>query len=972
MKYKIVYNFFLDEVLQLYLPESVLCCYSDDKLGLYYKKATSTTMDGLSSVSYLETPHEQAMTICAELSEPNLSRKFKPKGKRKFDFKSISEDREIKKHCENLVSKRIDILMRLCQENNYPITIGLGRKDEGKDFSYQIQPWTSEPILMFEKGAEGVTYSLALEREGVVFYPSELSVKVLSNKPGWIAMGKKLYKLNQLNGNKLKPFLNRSSINIPSRSVRTYFEKVVMDLVPLFKVVSKGFDIIKKNKLVRTKLRLAENLFTRDLELRLWFVYETHNFVHGNLQTSKTMIDFGDGDDIVITMQQRNDSAESELVEQLTTLGLQVTDSGSFSTGRGGDTVVSWLRTHRAALQTDCGIDMTDIQYGDKRIDLNVPDIQVNCLAENDWFDVQGIVRLGKIDIPFKDLMQNIRDENPYYKLEDGSFFIIPQEWMTKYASLAKFGQENNGRFRLSKNYLGIVEELDGGAAQNPTGPNSVEIEDVETTYRPSDRLNATLRPYQLNGVKWLRKLRHNGLGACLADDMGLGKTLQVIAALLAAKEELDEEQVEETDSGQMSMFGSIESRSASLNALVVVPASLVFNWKEEIAKFAPDLITTAYVGAQRKSSGVILESFDVILTTYQTALRDKEILSKISWRYIVLDESQYIKNINSKVFKALSELTAESKISLSGTPIENSLSDLWSQMEFINPEILGSFEFFKTNFKVPIEKDRDEASIAELKKIVDPFLLRRTKYEVAPDLPAKFEQSLYVEMTDEQKSLFEERKSAARNLILNLDESDREYHIHVFKEILMLRQISNHPALYDENYNHGSGKMELVLNKLKELVLSDKKILVFSSFTSLLDLVAAELESENIPYLTLTGSHTQKQREKSVKQFQNNDEKKVFLISIKAGGAGLNLTAAEYVFILDPWWNPFIEEQAIARAHRIGQTQQVHVIKFISKNSIEEKIQKLQNNKRLLNEDILSGPVSSIRSKKELLDILD
>ena len=292
--------------------------------------------------------------------------------------------------------------------------------------------------------------------------------------------------------------------------------------------------------------------------------------------------------------------------------------------------------------------------------------------------------------------------------------------------------------------------------------------------------------------------------------------------------------------------------------------------------------------------------------------------------------------------------------------------------MEFINPELLGSYDFFKSNFKQPIEKDRDEGAILELKKIVDPFLLRRTKYEVAPELPEKLVQSLMVDMTPEQERLFEERKSAARNLILNLDESDREFHIHVFKEILFLRQIANHPRLYDKDWANGSGKMELVLNKLRELVLSGKKILVFSSFTSLLDLVAEDLNKENLSYLMLTGSMRQKDREKVVKQFQNNEDKKIFLISIKAGGAGLNLTAAEYVFILDPWWNPFIEEQAIARAHRIGQKQQVHVVKFISKNSIEEKIQKLQNRKKLLNDDILSEASETSLGRQDLLDILD
>ena len=974
MKYKIIYNFLFDERLQLYLPEPLLCQDIEGRLGLYYKKATPATMEGLSSVSYLDSPHEKAIAICVELSEPMLAKKFRPKGKRKFDFAAIARDREIMKLCQKLISKRINDLLIICQENEYPVTIGLDRKGRGEDFRCHFEEWNCTPQLKFEKHAQGVAYSLLLEKTGVQYYPNKLAVKILANKPGWISLGNTLHQIGALNGNKLKPFLSKSTIQIPARSVRTYFEKVVMDIVPLFKVIPVGFDIVKKQKLVQSEFRLIENLFSGCMELRLWFVYEAHRFSHGNSQMNKTMIDFGSGDDIVITLQERDAKGETALVSKLHGLGLNATDSGTFNVSVATrDAVLQWMRENKEALKDACGIEMGGIKLGDKLVDLNQPQIQVNYLADNDWFDIQGYVRLGKVDIPFKNLIQNIRDEDPMYKLQDGSYFIIPQAWMTKYASLAKYGQSANNRFKLSKKYLGLVEELDGGDEDRQTSVKQIDIEDAAVEYLPSPRLNAELRPYQLEGVQWLRKLRYNGLGACLADDMGLGKTLQVIAALLAAKEELKEEAKQDNAlTGQMSMFGSDSTSSSNLNALVVVPASLVFNWREEIAKFAPDLIVAAYVGTQRKAGGMILDSFDVVLTTYQTALRDKDILGQISWSYIVLDESQYIKNRNSKVFKALSELTAESKISLSGTPIENSLSDLWSQMEFINPELLGSYDFFKSNFKQPIEKDRDEGAILELKKIVDPFLLRRTKYEVAPELPEKLVQSLMVDMTPEQERLFEERKSAARNLILNLDESDREFHIHVFKEILFLRQIANHPRLYDKDWAHGSGKMELVLNKLRELVLSGKKILVFSSFTSLLDLVAEDLNKENLSYLMLTGSMRQKDREKVVKQFQNNEDKKIFLISIKAGGAGLNLTAAEYVFILDPWWNPFIEEQAIARAHRIGQKQQVHVVKFISKNSIEEKIQKLQNRKKLLNDDILSEASETSLGRQDLLDILD
>ncbi len=341
-------------------------------------------------------------------------------------------------------------------------------------------------------------------------------------------------------------------------------------------------------------------------------------------------------------------------------------------------------------------------------------------------------------------------------------------------------------------------------------------------------------------------------------------------------------------------------------------------------------------------------------MTTYQTAVLDLEILKKQTFTYVILDESQQIRNKNSKVFKALHTLHTKYKISLSGTPIENSLSDLWSQMEFINPKILGSYAFFKEHFQTPIEKLRDAQTIQNLKTLVDPFILRRTKEQVAPDLPELIEKVHYSEMSVEQAKVFEREKSAARNHLLGLDKSGGQYKMHVLASLTKLRQIANHPKLADENYTDESGKFDDITSQIQTIVRSNHKVLVFSSFKAHLQLVSTWLEGENIPYVLLTGDHSSDQRQDAVHAFQENEGIQVFLISIKAGGTGLNLTAADYVFILDPWWNPFVERQAIARAHRIGQQNNVMVTRFISKNSIEEKILLLQESKKSLSSDII------------------
>jgi non-specific serine/threonine protein kinase len=409
-----------------------------------------------------------------------------------------------------------------------------------------------------------------------------------------------------------------------------------------------------------------------------------------------------------------------------------------------------------------------------------------------------------------------------------------------------------------------------------------------------------------------------------------------------------------------------------NLMALIIVPASLIFNWEEEIIKFCPKFSFYSLAGSTRHTQKNLLDQFDVVLTTYQTALRDISDLGKFSWQYIILDESHMIKNRESKIFKAVNQLNTVHKISLSGTPIENSLADLWSQMQFINPDILGTFSFFKKHFVLPIQQQQDEGALQQLRLMVEPFILRRRKQDVAKDLPEISSQIEYVPMTPAQEKMFEEEKSAARNYLLAISEETPDFTFHVLSSLLRLRQIANHPKLLDELSEVDSGKFNHVQEQINSVLASGHKVLIFSSFTSHLDLFSKVFDEYGRPYCLLTGKTSQKKRKEQVHLFQEDAKNQVFLISIKAGGTGLNLTRADYVFILDPWWNPFVEEQAIARAHRIGREQPISVIRFISKNSIEEKIILLQARKKILAAELIEGSEQVKLAKEDLRFLLE
>jgi SNF2 family DNA or RNA helicase len=459
------------------------------------------------------------------------------------------------------------------------------------------------------------------------------------------------------------------------------------------------------------------------------------------------------------------------------------------------------------------------------------------------------------------------------------------------------------------------------------------------------------LRGYQREGLGWLFFLQRFGFGGCLADDMGLGKTIQVLALLEARR------------AGR-----SADDGDSPRPSLVVVPRSLIFHWKREAARFAPNLAILDHSGAARRKPGDHFADYDLVLTTYGTLTRDAIHFKEQRFDYCILDEAQAIKNAGTLSAKAVRLLHADHRLAMSGTPVENHLGELWSLFEFLNPGMLGSASVF-TN----VGRNPDEGTRALLARALRPFILRRTKGQVATELPEKTEQTIYCDLEAKERKLYDELRDFYRSRLLKNDTAapDGRYKIQVLEALLRLRQAACHPGLIDKKrIAEPSAKIDTLLAQLDQVLEENHKVLVFSQFTSLLAIVRSRLDTANVPYAYLDGRT--RDREARVEQFQHDPDVKLFLISLKAGGLGLNLHAAEYVYLLDPWWNPAVEAQAIDRAHRIGQTRHVFAYRLIARDTVEEKVLALQQSKRDLADAIISADNSLMRDlSREDLELL-
>ena len=477
-----------------------------------------------------------------------------------------------------------------------------------------------------------------------------------------------------------------------------------------------------------------------------------------------------------------------------------------------------------------------------------------------------------------------------------------------------------------------------------------------ENDFELPDNLQAQLREYQKTGFWWLKTLCQNGFGGILADDMGLGKTLQTIAFLLSEMQEAPED--------------------ANRRSLIVAPASLVYNWESECARFAPELQTRLVAGTQEQRKEMIQNAGmqDILITSYDLLRRDIELYQDLPFFCEIIDEAQFIKNHATQGAKAVKTIHASFRLALTGTPVENQLSELWSIFDYLMPGFLYGYQKFREQFELPIVRNGDEERLERLQKMIRPFILRRLKKEVLKDLPDKIEKNMAACMEQKQKELYHAHAQRLALMLQNQTEEEfADSRFQVLSELTRLRQLCCDPALVYENYEGGSAKLDLCIELIQSAVESGHKILLFSQFTSMIEILTARLQEESISYFVLQGSTKKEQRAQMVEQF-NRDDTSVFCISLKAGGTGLNLTGADIVIHYDPWWNVAVENQATDRAHRIGQKNVVTVYKLIAKGTIEEKIIKLQQMKKELAEEILSGDEIKTASfqREELLELLE
>ena len=663
----------------------------------------------------------------------------------------------------------------------------------------------------------------------------------------------------------------------------------------------------------------------------------------------KDTITIPDGDKILII--HRNLEAEEQFISKLEGLHSMFTRHDDNNLVLKGADV---LRNNWFFLFVDAMKEMKIPVYGFEalknfRFNTARPNTHIHVSSGLDWFDAKVEIEFGEQRVGIADIKRALAGKQSFVQLGDGTLGILPDEWLKRYALLFKVGDGKSDKLRLSRYHMSVIDELyenrdetELSFALDEKFERLREFKNIPEIPAP-EGLQHILRPYQVSGYQWLSYLNDVGWGGILADDMGLGKTVQALT-----------------------MLDYYKNINGGLKAIVICPTTLIYNWQNEVKKFTQALSYHIHHGNTRSRNADELQQHNIIITTYGTLRSDIQLLLKILFDYVILDESQAIKNPSSKVTKAASLLTAKNRLCMSGTPLQNNTFDIFAQMNFLNPGLLGSMEFFRNEFATPIDKFGEQEQKEHLRKLLYPFILRRTKEQVAKDLPDKTETILFCEMDSAQRKIYDAYRNSYREKILGtidqqgIDKSQ----LTILQGLMKLRQICDSPAILNEEdkYPNHSIKLDELAREIEENI-GEHKALIFSQFLGMLALIKEKLTEQHIPFEYFDGSTSPVDREKAIQNFQNNDDCRVFLISLKAGGVGLNLTAADYVYIVDPWWNPAVEQQAIDRTHRIGQTKNIFAYRMICIDTIEDKILQLQERKKALAKELIADDASFVKA---------
>jgi len=956
--------------------------YLVEPLAAYYSVRSIVRFSEIEKYDYDFSPGEiEIVRTTSKYADAKLSSKFSRNQNSNEFFNNVTSE-HLNAYVLPYVSKHMYVVALLLMKNDIPVF-----EKEAKYANLYDEDLITVPDVFssgrffFERLADGTHYQCKVYLGDEQIQLINRKARIVSNDPCLLLVRNRLLVFKDMDAKKVAPFLERETIKVTKNIEPKYYANFVLNMVRDHEVHHKGFEIIKKDETRRAIFCLEQNIRNHPV-LVVRLVYGEKELLLNDSREVVVSLLYRD-DNYIFFKSTRNKKWEKELIHFLTENGLRE-EAGGYTIPNIGlmeeesaiYAMVSWLsKNHEEIQRRNIAIRQ---DYYSKNYFTGTQSLSFDLRQNKDWFDLYAIVQLGEFKFPFIKLRKYILNGIREFELPNGETVILPEEWFERYGQLIQLGRMEGDKLVFGKHFFNMLRHRVPGHIPEVLQQLEKSLNSSKEIAVPGN-LKATLRSYQITGFQWIYSLVMNGLGGCLADDMGLGKTLQTLALLLSLKKSRNNTYLPASvnANGQLALFNTVATDIVSQPAsLIVLPTSLVHNWVNEIRKFAPDLSWYVHTGPLRNRNGVLIEAVkvhDVVLTTYGTLRNDKDIFERTEFYLAILDESQYIKNKSSKTFEAVMSLKSKHRLVLTGTPIENSLADLWSQMNFLNRGLLGSYSYFKQNFQVPVETRSDEKVEEKLQLLIRPFILRRTKSQVAGDLPPLMESVMFCTMSSEQEKIYEREKSIIRNSILiSIDEKGvGNSSIVILQGLTRLRQLANHPALIKEEEEVESGKFNEIFIALTNLVNENHKVLIFSSFVTHLELLRDRIEEQGWKYSLLTGKT--KNRETVIDQFQNDEERRIFLISLKAGGVGLNLTRADYVFILDPWWNPATEIQAISRAHRIGQDKHVFVYRFITANTIEEKIQALKERKSALADKFINSnnPFKAI-TKEEIAALFE
>ncbi len=956
----------------------------------YFKKSKLVTFTDIETQNFSFSDWVvKIIKISHSITYAELNKRFNKKhGKITFPVFLKTTDEKTSYFIKSFIEKKQIAISQIIKEKK-PLLFILADRDRHIyneniiNISYEL----AEVEMEFEKKVDTLHYRLKVYHNKNLIDLSDNSFKILSNNSPSAIYKNNIFwfEKKEFNGNKLKPFLTKSEIVIPAKLESVFFEKFIKPSVKNFDCQIKGFKLHNIAVKPQAEIRIEKTIFG-DFIFTPIFVYRTYKIPYYSKQKSFVGVIEKNGK-YALKSIQRDITLENTYLEKLKLVGLNRNDK-YFTLDKTTKDKYEFFEQIRKIIPHLQQKDFKIInQLFVKEVSYNSPKLNYQSHQKQDWFDLNIRVQFGEIEIDFIQLKNHILNHICEYELPDGTIAIIPNAWFSKLAVFAKRTKGKN-QTSIPKTHIKLLENNEILKPDKVIEKSIKEFEVQNEISLPKNSI-AKLRDYQKTGYQWLYHLTQHQFGVCLADDMGLGKTLQVITLLQQYFETHPE-----TDSNinsdnnkvnnltpdiQLSLFNkdfsndhyekkklNKDNNSVYKSVLLVVPKSLIFNWINELEKFAPELTYSIYHNIDREENlKYTLHKKNIIITTYGVIRKDIDLLKNEQFSYLILDESQAIKNPNSKTYQAVIHLDSQYRISMTGTPFENNLIDLWSQMNFINHHILGDLNYFEKTYRSQIQNDVEAFELDELKTIISPFILRRLKKDVAKELPEKIEQTIYCEMHPEQTEWYEKEKSAIRNELM----SGENNYMDVLAVLNRLRQIAIHPNLLDQKNEMTSGKFETIVQYIESIIEQGDKFLIFSSFVKHLELFKQYFEKQDIAYSMLTGKDNNRQQ--IVANYEQTENIKPFLISIKAGGVGLNLTSANYVFIIDPWWNPFVERQAIDRTHRIGQDKNVIVYRFISKTTIEEKILNLQQTKLRMSDALIEKEFTEKMKLGDLLELI-